>query len=224
MREVVAVQLGPEANGAGAHFWNFQDEAAGVAGAGGAPGEVAGGAPAPGALLRCSERGRGGGEVWAPRLVAVDLRGCRGSVRLLGDGGVDDDDDEGSGGRGDGSGSATWDGPAATFAQPRLERNAFLRCLDEEEPGEGWGDSGEGGGATTTATAMTGRKRRAKRGMTSTGRALNCTLRRAVPGRGPQLVPPRAPWGRGELGRTSSSGWRRRLGSSRTTHSTGRTI
>ena len=147
MREVVAVQLGPEANGAGAHFWNFQDEAAGAAGAGGAAGEVAAGAPAPGALLRCSERGRGGGEVWAPRLVAVDLRGCRGSVRLSGDGGGGDDDgDDGSGGRGDGAGGATWDGPAATFAQPRLERNAFLRCLDEEEPGDGWGGSGEGEG------------------------------------------------------------------------------
>ena len=140
MREVVAVQVGPEANGAGAHFWNFQDEAAGAAGAGGAPGEVAAGAPAPGALLRCSERGRGGGEVWAPRLVAVDLRGCRGSVRLSGDGGG------GDGAGGGGEEGAAWDGPAATFAQPRLERNAFLRCLDEEEPGDGWGGPGGGGG------------------------------------------------------------------------------
>ena len=148
MREVVAVQVGPEANGAGAHFWNFQDEAAGAAGAGGAPGEVAAGAPAPGALLRCSERGRGGGEVWAPRLVAVDLRGCRGSVRLSGDGGGGDGEGGagGSGRDGGGEEGAAWDGPAATFAQPRLERNAFLRCLDEEEPGDGWGGHGGGGG------------------------------------------------------------------------------
>ena len=139
MREVVVVQVGPEANRVGAHFWNAQDEAAGAAAAGGAAGEVAGGAPDPGALLRGAEGGgRGGGEVWTPRLVAVDLRGCRGAVRLSAEGG-------GGGGQGTDQGGGAWDGPAVTYAAPRIERNAFLRCLDEEEPeDESWEDEDYG--------------------------------------------------------------------------------
>ena len=121
-REVVTVQLGPEGCFAGAHYWNFQDE---VAGGGGAEAAVAAG----GALHR---GGGGPGAPVTPRLVAVDLKGCRGSLRQS----RDDAGEAASAAAGSVAALSTWNGPPQVHVAEPVAKNEFLRCLEEEEEEE----------------------------------------------------------------------------------------
>lgn len=135
--EVVTVQLGNVASHAGAHFWNIQDEAAGVEHEHAANGTsmrgVGAGIASPGvdANVMYAETVSG----YRPRLLAIDFRGCFGSFEThvggrqrlgMSDGDVLAQEQI----------VANWDGRVDVSRGERAERSDFLQLLDRYEEEE----------------------------------------------------------------------------------------
>ncbi|GAQ79541.1 tubulin [Klebsormidium nitens] len=138
MKEVVTLQFGNYANFVGAHFWNFQDELLGRSESATDQTSAEEGTRAADVesdvLFRVGETHQGAA-TYTPRLVALDVRGSSGTIPpsgVLYQAPLPSADE---------SIIQTWGGQKAVYRSQPIEKNAFLKSLDEEEDGE----SAEGG-------------------------------------------------------------------------------
>jgi hypothetical protein len=76
MREVLTVSLGSQANHVNAHYWNFQDELAGL--------QVGAQAEVDHEVLFRASEDAAGETAYVPRVVMLDTKGSLGSLSRLG--------------------------------------------------------------------------------------------------------------------------------------------
>jgi len=136
-REVITLQVGSFANYVGAHYWNLQDEAAGLAEAGGSQGDAYRQLCAPtlyressGVKARLSEKAAArthaprpqGVPAFTPRLLLFDVAGATGGVAL--------------GGAREVEPVTTWSGETVTVRADPVRKSHFYTLLEKEARGE----------------------------------------------------------------------------------------
>ncbi|CAK0855839.1 unnamed protein product, partial [Prorocentrum cordatum] len=130
--DILTLQFGHFANHVGAHFWNFQDEIAGIQDQ--KVDELAEDPPVDfERQYRRVDIGRDGSTSWQPRLIAVDLKGAMGAWG----GGVDEVQEDPN----QLMSNLLWEYGAEEFRADPLESHPFQQdLLLEEQHGAGVGD------------------------------------------------------------------------------------